>query len=407
MRLFRDSPIPLYQQLLKEVRSRIQKGEWTAGSRLPNELDLVRDLGVSRMTVRQALSAAVDAGLLVRMRGKGTFVAAGVEAAPARGFVGHVVPFLSHSFDVQMLLGVESVLKVAGYRLSFSNTEGDIQAEQQMLQQLESEGMLGCIVEPVDGHDEILERWVARRFPVVLLDRSPAGLQADLVASDHFRGGYAVVRHLIDEGYTNIVYLAADPVRLSSIAERRAGYLAAMEDAGLAAREPFILEGMRERGKFKDRASFIQEEASAIERIATWLQSSSRPEAIVAANDLFALLVLTAAQHCGLRIPDDIAVTGFDDVDFAATCEPPLTTVAQPAFQLGVEAARLLVRRLSGSQGPAQQLRLPAELVVRQSSRRATRDPPLQIDRRHPQSALDMAPAAPEVIATVPLPRGA
>lgn len=405
MRLFRDSPIPLYQQLLKEVSSRIQNGEWSAGSRLPNELDLVRELGVSRMTVRQALSAAVDAGLLVRMRGKGTFVAAGVGSTPTRGFVGHVVPFLSHSFDVQMLLGVESVLKVEGYRLTFSNTEGDIQAEQQMLQQLESEGMLGCIVEPVDGHNEILEQWVARRFPVVMLDRSPAGLQADLVASDHFRGGYAVVRHLIDEGYTNIVYLAADPVRLSSIAERRAGYLAAMEDAALAAREPFILEGMRERGQFKDRASFIQEEAVAIERIATWLRSPSRPEAIVAANDLFALLVLTAAQHCGLRVPDDLAVAGFDDVDFAATCEPPLTTVAQPAFQLGVEAAHLLLRRLGGSQGPAQQLRLPAELVVRQSSRRASRDPPTQIDRRH--ISVDMPPTSPEVIAPVPLPRGA
>jgi DNA-binding LacI/PurR family transcriptional regulator len=308
------------------------------------------------------------------------------------------VPYLSHSFDVRMLLGVESVLKVEGYRLTFSNTEGDLHAEQHILQQLESEGMVGCIVEPVDGHDDILEKWVARRFPVVLLDRSPEGLQADLVASDHFRGGYAVVRHLIDEGYTNVVYLAADPVRLSSIAERRAGYLAAMEDAGLSALEPFILEGMHERGRFKDRASFIEEETSAIDRIATWLQSLARPEAIVAANDLFALLVLAAAQRSGLRVPADIAVTGFDDVDFAATCEPPLTTVAQPAFQLGVEAAHLLLRRLHGSQGPPQQLRLPAELIVRESSRRAPRDPPAQTERRNDQKAS----ASSEAVATAP-----
>jgi DNA-binding LacI/PurR family transcriptional regulator len=382
MRLFRDSPVPLYQQLLKEVRSRIVTGEWAVGSRLPNELDLASELGVSRMTVRQALSAAVDAGLLVRMRGKGTFVAHGVEQAEMRGFVGHVVPFLSHSFDTRMLLGVESVLKVEGYRLVFSNSEGDIHAEQQMLQQLEAEGMLGCIVEPVDGQDDVLTQWVTRRYPVVLLDRSPEGLQADLVASDHFRGGYTIVQHLIDQGLTDIVYLAADPLHLSSITERRAGYLSAMANAGLHAREPFVIEGICERGQFADITSFIQEEAAAVERIADWLRSPERPEAIVAANDLFALLVLAAAQRSGLRVPDDIAVTGFDDVDFAATCEPPLTTVAQPAFQLGVEAARLLLRRLAGSGGPAQQLRLPTKLVIRQSSRRAPREPPVHVTKR-------------------------
>ena len=376
MRLFRDSPVPLYQQLLQEIRGRIATGEWPVGRRLPNELDLASELGVSRITVRQALSAAVHAGLLVRVRGKGTFVAHGIELAPRRGFVGHVVPFLSHSFDVRMLLGVESVLKVEGYRLVFSNSEGDLQAERQMLQQLEAEGMLGCIVEPVYGNDGVLADWVTRHYPVVLLDRSPDGVQADLVASDHFRGGYAVVQHLIEQGHTHIVYLAAEPLRLSSIAERRAGYLAAMEDAGLPAREPFVIGRARERGQCEDPLSFVEQEAATVDRIATWLQSPARPEAVVAANDLLALLVMAAARQCGARVPDDLAVTGFDDIAFAATCEPPLTTVAQPAFQLGVEAARLLLRRLAGDRGPAQQLRLPVDLVVRQSSKRSLRDPP-------------------------------
>ncbi len=382
MRLFRDSPVPLYQQLLTSIRGRIAAGEWSSGSRLPNELDLAHELGVSRITVRHALSAAVDAGLLVRVRGKGTFVAQHVEHAPRRGFVGHVVPYLSHSFDTRMLLGVESVLKVEGYRLAFSNSEGDLEAEQQMLEQLEAEGMCGCIVEPVHGKNRKLVEWVARGYPVVLLDRSPDGLGADLVATDHFHGGYAVVEHLIAQGYTNIAYLAAEPLRLSSIAERRAGYLAAMEDAGLQAREPFVIAGKRERGRFDDLASFVRQEAAAVDGIARWLDSPARPEAIVAANDLLALLVVAAARGNGLRIPDDLALVGFDDVEFAATCEPPLTTVAQPAFQLGVEAARLLMRRLAGDQGRPQRLRLPSNLIVRRSSQRTPRDPPLVEDKQ-------------------------
>lgn len=368
MRLRRDSPVPLYQQLLKEVRNRIATGEWAVGSRLPNEIELATNLGVSRVTIRQALGAAVDAGLLVRVRGKGTFVARNGGSEPSHGFVGHVIPFLSHNFNVRLLLGVESILKMDQYHLTFSNSEGDIHAEQRMLQRLEAEGMVGCIVEPAHGRNPILEDWIARQYPVVLVDRAPTGLQTDLVASDHFSGGYVAIQHLIQQGYTDIIYLSSQPMQLSSIVERHDAYRAAMEDAGLHPRPPFVISGARERGFFTTPAAFVEQEALAVGQIARWLRGPERPQAIAAMNDLLALLVLAAAERVGLAVPADLALVGFDDQDFAARCEPPLTTVAQPSFQLGVEAARLLLQRIRGDSGPNSHLRLPTELIIRDSS---------------------------------------
>jgi GntR family transcriptional regulator, arabinose operon transcriptional repressor len=381
MQLRKDSPVPLYQQLLNEVRDRISTGEWKVGSRLPSETELASSLGVSRVTIRQALGAAVEAGLLVRARGKGTFVAPAAAVEPQRGFVGHVIPFLSHNFNVRILLGIESILKMEGFRLSFANSEGDIYTQHHLLDSLAAEGMVGCILEPTHGEDHVLETWVARHYPVVLLDRAPAGLSADLVASDHFSGGYAAVQHLIEQGYTDIAYLTAQPIQLSSIMERMAAYQTAMEDAGLPPRPPLVLDGARERGFFQSPASFVQQEARAISQITRWLRGEDRPRAIVALNDLLALLVLEAARRVELRVPDDLALVGFDDVDFAATTDPPLTTVAQPAYQLGVEAARLLLKRVRGDTSPAQHIRLPTELIVRESTVKSRQE-------QHPVSLL-------------------
>lgn len=369
MRLLRDNPVPLYKQILGEVRTRIAAGDWPGGSRLPTEAVLASELGVSRVTIRQALGAAVEAGLVVRVPGKGTYVADGANVTRSHGFVGHVVPHLSHTFNVQMLLGVESSLKAEGYQLIFCNSEGDLQSEDRLLRLLEAEGMAGCIVEPVyaEAGERVLRDWSAKGFPFVMLDRYVTGVDADVVASDHFAGGYAVVRHLIDQGFCDILYLAREPLHLTSIVERLQGYRSAMTDAGLTPRAPFVIAGTSERGLIQHHGSFTPEETEAVNTIVNLLQGPARPEAIVAVNDLHALLVMEAARRLGLTIPDDIALVGFDDMDFAARCTPPLTTVAQESFQLGVEAAHLLLMRIRGDSGSVRQIRLPARVIVRES----------------------------------------
>ena len=370
MRLQRNSPIPLYQQLLNSIRERIATGVWPVGSQVPTEAELVAELGVSRVTIRQALSAAVDAGLVQRTPGKGTFVADSRSGSPRRGFIGYVAEFLGHDFNVQTLRGFESVVKKHGYQLIFSNSEGRLAEEDRLLQNLEADGVVGYAVEPHSAttRERVLARLVSAGARVVLIDRMPPGIAADLVAADHVTGGYDVVTHLITQGYTDILYLARAPLAVSSITERFHGYQAALAAAGLVARAPVVVEGPADLGNFRRAYNNSEPERTFVNDIAAVLRSSERPQAVVAMNDLLALALYAAAQQVGLRIPDDLAVVGFDDLDLAAALAPPLTTVAQDPFRIGVEAALLLLARIGGEASSIRQIRLPTRLVIRQSS---------------------------------------
>src|SRR5258705_8919318 len=113
--LDRTSAVPLYKQLLNEVLSQIASGVWLPGAQLPTEAEFMAAFRISRVTVRQAFTALSEAGQIVRVSGKGTFITVKEPAKRSQGYIGYVVPHLSHSFNVQILLGAESVFKAAGH----------------------------------------------------------------------------------------------------------------------------------------------------------------------------------------------------------------------------------------------------------------------------------------------------
>ncbi len=371
IKINKSSPVPMYQQILNEISAHIASGEWSAGTQIPTEAELESQLQVSRVTIRQALSAAAEEGLVVRLPGKGTFVS-GTELSTAvrkpEGFIGYVVPHLSSSFNVQILLGVESILKEKGYHLIFCNSEGDLSKEDQLLESLETNRMCGYIIQPVysEASDRSLIRQAAKGDRIVLIDRNIPGIQVDTVMSNHFEGGRQVVQHLIDQGYREIVYLAHDPVQLPSIAERLRGYQAAMTRAKLNLRPPFVVGGPTELGYLQEQNSPTLHENVAVEMIADLLRGPARPEAVVAMNDLVAMLVLEAAEQVGLHIPNDLGIVGFDNLDCAVTNN--LTTVAQRPYEIGSEAARLLLQRIHGDKDANKQIQLPTQLIIRGSS---------------------------------------
>jgi GntR family transcriptional regulator of arabinose operon len=371
IKINKNSPVPMYQQILNEISAHIASGEWSAGTQLPTEAELESQLKVSRVTIRQAFSAAVEEGLVIRLPGKGTFVSGTETSATIQkqeAFVGYIVPHLSSSFNVQILLGVESILKEKGYHLIFCNSEGDLSKENQLLESLETNRMSGYIVQPVysEADDRNLIRQAARGDRIVLIDRTLPGIQVDTVMSNHFEGGQQVVRHLIDQGYREIVYLAHEPIQLPSIAERLRGYQAAMTKAKLNPRSPFVVGSPIELGYVQDQNSPTLHENLAVETIAGLLRGRERPEAIVAMNDLIAMLVMEAAEQAGLSIPGDLGLVGFDNLDSAVTNN--LTTVAQRPYEIGSEAACLLLERIHGNKDPNKQIQLPTQLIVRGSS---------------------------------------
>ncbi len=371
IKINKNSPVPMYQQILNEISAHIASGEWSAGTQIPTEAELEAQLQVSRVTIRQALSAAAEEGLVIRLPGKGTFVsgtAASAAVHKAEGFIGYVVPHLSSSFNVQILLGVESILKEKGYHLIFCNSEGELSKENQLLESLETNRMCGYIVQPVYAEDNQrdLIRLASRGDRIVLIDRNLPGVQADAVMSNHFEGGKQVVQHLVDQGYREIVYLAHEPIHLPSIAERLRGYQAAMTDAQLSPQAPFVVGSAIELGYLQDQNSPTVHENVVVEMIADLLRGPARPEAIVAMNDLVAMLVLEAAERVGLKVPQDLGIVGFDNLDSAVTNN--LTTVAQRPYEIGSEAACLLLERIHGNKDAAKQIQLPTQLIIRGSS---------------------------------------
>jgi DNA-binding LacI/PurR family transcriptional regulator len=265
-------------------------------------------------------------------------------------------------------LGVESILKEKGYHLIFCNSEGDLAKENQLLESLETNRMSGYIVQPVysEASDRNLIRLAARGDRIVLIDRNLPGIQVDIVMSNHFEGGQQVVQHLIDQGYRDIVYLAHEPIQLPSIAERLRGYQVAMAKAKLEPRPPFVVGGPIELGYLQDQNSPTLRENVALEMIAELLRGPARPQAIVAMNDLVAMLILEAAERVGLHIPNDLAIVGFDNLDSAVTNN--LTTVCQRPYEIGSEAARLLLQRIHGDKDASKQIQLPTQLIIRGSS---------------------------------------
>jgi DNA-binding LacI/PurR family transcriptional regulator len=314
------------------------------------------------------MSMASKQGLVVRIAGKGTYVARAPGTYQKQNFIGYIVHHLSSSFNTKILLGAENVLKTAGYYPIFCNSDGNLDTENRLLRGLQMENVVGFIVQAVhsETQDSVLSELARGPVPVILLDRVVPGIQADLVSSNHFEGGRAIVHHLIEQGYTDIVYLAHRPLQLYSIAERLRGYQHAMREAGLTPREPFTVGEPIELGYDQRHRTLSIHEDIVLDTITNYLLSPERPQAIVAANDGIALIVMEAAERVKLHIPGDLALVGYDDLDFASMRN--LTTVDQDPYHLGIEAANQLLRRIRGDRDHITRVNLPTKTVIRGSS---------------------------------------
>jgi LacI family transcriptional regulator len=190
--------------------------------------------------------------------------------------------------------------------------------------------------------------------PVICLDRCPEGWKGDTITVDNTEGAYQATRYLLELGHRRIAAITGQ-LHVTSAVERLKGFKRALREAGIHAAPEYIQEGRFDR-------------LSGYEKAMMLLQFSPRPTAIFAANDLVALGVLGALRELGLRCPEDVSLVGFDDLELATFTNPALTTVAQPAYQMGARATALLFERLQGENIPTQHIIMKATLKVRDST---------------------------------------
>jgi LacI family transcriptional regulator len=215
----------------------------------------------------------------------------------------------------------------------------------------------GVLITPIDSESPLLGQIARRGTPVVVVDRTRVGADLCSVSVDDTRGGRLALEHLIDLGHTRVAFVGG-PVSIGQVRDRIDGARTAWDDAGLP-----------EHGlsHLPTESLTVAEGSMAGERL-VGMASRRRPSAVFCGNDLLALGVLRAALTAGLRVPDDLAIVGYDDIDFAAAAAIPLTSVRQPRLDLGRHAARLVIDEATNSHHRHQQMIFEPELAARAST---------------------------------------
>lgn len=273
--------------------------------------------------------------------------------------LGLILPDAQNPFFAQVAQGIEQVALENGYVVIQCHSDFSKERELKFSETLYVERAAGVLWFPTSSDGEPARRFAENQVPLVLIDRLIPGFDLPSVVADNFRGAYLATQHLIDCGHT-LIGCIARPSDLSHSQQRIQGYLQALRDHGLPTDENLIV-----RSGYRPEAGRI-----AAQEL---LQRSPRPSAIFAYNDFMAIGALRAAFEKGLRVPDDLAVVGFDNIPQAALTCPALTSVSAPKAELGKHAARLLLDLIRGQAVEQPHIVLGVELVVRETTVRSDR----------------------------------
>lgn len=324
--------------------------------------DVARHAGVSVATVSRALSGSrnVTPEMAARVTDSARVLGYRYNAV-ARALrrsetnaIGMVVPEISNPFFPAIVEAVERGLQETGRDLILCDARLSADTERRRVQALLSRQVDGLIVTPVSAtasRASLAE--TSGTTPLVQLDRFVHEYTADWVGVDDRSGISQIVEHVAKLGVTRSVFVSAS-LDSSSAQARHEGYLHAARKAGISARLPDLL------GDFS-----IEWGRLAAMRI---IAARPLPDAVVCGNDEIAVGVLRELRRHGIAVPDDVVVTGFDDIAFAALTEPALTTVRQPREQLALECIRLLDARIADPASPVRRVALAPTLVIREST---------------------------------------
>jgi LacI family transcriptional regulator len=274
--------------------------------------------------------------------------------------IGLVVLDVANPFFTDVARGVEDEASKSGLSVILCNSDDQPAKQARYLDLLEEHRVQGVLLTPVGPSDEPLAQLQQRGTPVVLVDSRASGGGQCSVSVDDVLGGDLAVSHLLAAGHSKVTYVCG-PRGIRQVADRHEGALRAMRRAGRQARNLEVIEA--------DALNFAAGQRAG--SIIAGLPRRSRPTAVFCANDLIAVGLLQEMTRAGISVPGDLAIVGYDDIEFAAVAAVPLTSVRQPRQQLGRTAAQLLIEETRD--GPAHQHRqviFEPELVARQSSQR-------------------------------------
>ena len=356
-----------YKVVAKSLENDIRAGKY-AGRSLPSEAQLVRQFGVGRKTVQRAILELQHLGLVVRRQGKGTFLSN--LGKRTTGLLGLLIPDATSATIFQSFSReIARIGQNAGYTFLFGeaavgDAESVVSQTRRFAHEFVSHHVEGVIFRPlVDESYEKVNVEIAEIFdqvgiPLVLIDSDlvapPKRSAFDVVEINNIAAEQRITDHLLGLGRRRIAFLMDDsPMGISiNLRSRLFGLASAVMAAGVEWNPKHVLTV---------RADDVLGVRRAIGRRYT-------PDAIVCASDIVAVRLMQTLSKLGRRVPDDIAVIGFDDMEEARFSNPALTTIHQPVEQIAEQAFRALMRRIRGDSLPPCEILVDAPLVVRKST---------------------------------------
>lgn len=343
--------------------------------------DVAKRAGVSVGTVSNVLSGSANVAAERRARVYAAiesldyhpnYIARSLKARSTKT-LGLIISDITNPFFPQVVRGAEDSAFQHGYLLITFNTDDQAEREKQILSLLRSrrvDGVLLVVAPSADGDVSHIRKTEESGIPIVCLDRIPPGVALDSVSVDNVAAAQLCVRHLISRGYRRIGIIAGGLI-LQTARDRLDGYKAALREAGIEIDPELILEG-----------NFRQTTGYRLGK--SLLLRHNPPTALFVSNGMMAAGVVQALEEAGFRCPGDMAMVCFDDLPFSDVFKPHLTSLAQPAYQMGYEAAQLLIQRLQGKikSRKSVTIRLVPELKIREST----------IGNRAPDGGVEFAP---------------
>lgn len=311
------------------------------GTKLTPRIKLCKQLDTTRATLDKALRELEVEGYLASRKGSGTYVSSIPSEKPvALENWGVIVPNIMDPIYPGLVRGIENVAQSYGLSITLCNSDNSLEKQEMYIKRLILLGVSGFIIVPVvsnslDDACRLYRQLCSGQVPFVFCNRGVDGIDAPVVTSNSYYGGYIATRHLIHNEYKKIAYISK--TRYSTSIERLNGCISAILESGLEVRDEWMVLSC---GQGNDDDVYV--------RLRSMLDKPQRPDAVFCFNDKIAAIAYRAVRDLGLRVSDDVGIIGYDNAEINEARSPALSSVAYKNVEIGEYASKLLFRMTNG-----------------------------------------------------------
>lgn len=267
--------------------------------------------------------------------------------------IGLLISDIANPFFSSVVRGIENELATNDYNVLLCNTDSSVEREREYLEGLIGKRIDGLIVSSAGNTGDYFRTLERTGVPIVFLNRCPEFMNCDVIMTNNTRGAYRAIEHFIRHGYGKIAIITG-PNSISTGKDRLTGYRRALEDYGITEQDSLIKEGLFD----------VQ---SGYDKMKELMEQDCKPDAVFISNNLMTLGAYKYIREKGIRVPEQLAVIVFDDPEWAELVDPPITSVRQQTYELGVQAAKLMMASIKDAKTKRDILYMDPSLIIRES----------------------------------------